>query len=91
MVRRAAFRLQVSWMRCVGNLLSASTLPTLVVWGESDRIVDPDYGRAYADAIPTATFQLLEATGHLPQVETPERPASVIWEFADRGISNSEP
>jgi pimeloyl-ACP methyl ester carboxylesterase len=46
--------------------------PTLVVWGEADRIADPDYGRAYADAIPGAEFALLRRTGHVPQLETPE-------------------
>ena len=47
-------------------------LPVHVVWGESDRIVDPEYGKAYAAAIPIATFTLLPRTGHLPQLETPE-------------------
>ncbi|WP_042377779.1 alpha/beta fold hydrolase [Streptacidiphilus melanogenes] len=47
-------------------------IPVHVVWGESDRIVDPDYGRAYAAAIPGAAFTLLPRTGHLPQAETPE-------------------
>jgi len=52
--------------------LSTMTTPTLVLWGDSDRIVDPDYGRAFAAAIPTARFQLLKDTGHLPQLETPD-------------------
>jgi pimeloyl-ACP methyl ester carboxylesterase len=47
-------------------------VPVHVVWGESDRIVDPEYGKAYAAAIPLSTFTLLPRTGHLPQVETPE-------------------
>ncbi|MFG2595363.1 alpha/beta fold hydrolase [Streptomyces sp. NPDC048462] len=47
-------------------------LPVHVIWGESDGIVGPDYGRAFADAIPGAVFTLLPHTGHLPQVETPE-------------------
>lgn len=47
-------------------------IPVHVLWGESDRIVDPAYGKAYAAAIPSATFTLLPRTGHLPQVETPE-------------------
>ena len=46
-------------------------VPAHVIWGESDRIVDPGYGKAYAAAIPSATFTLLPRTGHLPQVETP--------------------
>ncbi|RMI32091.1 alpha/beta fold hydrolase [Nocardia stercoris] len=47
-------------------------LPVHVLWGESDGIVGPDYGRAYAAAIPMATFTLLPRTGHMPQVESPE-------------------
>jgi len=58
--------------------LAVSTVPTLVVWGESDRIVDPEYGRAYAAAIPGARFVLLTETGHLPQLETPDKLLSVI-------------
>jgi pimeloyl-ACP methyl ester carboxylesterase len=62
--------------------LSAMEAPTLVLWGDSDRIVDPEYGRAYAAAIPTARFQLLGATGHLPQLETPGQLLQVIWNYA---------
>ncbi|MFG1922773.1 alpha/beta fold hydrolase [Cryptosporangium sp. NPDC048952] len=43
-----------------------------VVWGESDGIVDIEYGKAYANAIGQSTFTVLPETGHLPQVETPE-------------------
>jgi len=46
--------------------LAGITVPTLALWGDSDRIVDRDYSRAYAAAIPGARFQLLTATGHLP-------------------------
>ena len=55
----------------LGERLHDVAVPTLVVWGDSDRIVDPEYGRAFAAAIPKARFQLLEDTGHMPQVETP--------------------
>ncbi|WP_163513247.1 alpha/beta fold hydrolase [Fodinicola acaciae] len=55
--------------------------PTLVAWGASDQVVDADYGRAYAKAIPGAEFRLLEQTGHMPQVETPEEFLPVLWEF----------
>jgi pimeloyl-ACP methyl ester carboxylesterase len=52
--------------------LSEVAVPTLVLWGESDRIVEPAYGRAYASAIPGARFEVLPGTGHVPQMETPE-------------------
>lgn len=64
--------------------LAAINAPVLVVWGEADRIADPDYGRAYANAIPGAEYQLLTATGHLPQIETPEKLIDTVWTFADR-------
>ncbi|MEV5718831.1 alpha/beta hydrolase [Amycolatopsis mediterranei] len=47
-------------------------LPVHVIWGESDGIAGPGYGKAFADAIPLSTFTLLPRTGHLPQMETPE-------------------
>ncbi|NKE57359.1 alpha/beta hydrolase [Lentzea sp. PSKA42] len=47
-------------------------VPVHVLWGESDRIVDSAYGKAYAAAIPSSTFTTLPRTGHLPQLETPE-------------------
>jgi len=63
--------------------LAATACPVLVVWGEADRIADPGYGRAYADAIPGARFELLAETGHLPQLETPEKLLRVVWDFAE--------
>jgi pimeloyl-ACP methyl ester carboxylesterase len=61
--------------------LSAVTAPTLVLWGDSDGIVSPDYGRAFAAAIPTARFQLLSDTGHMPQIESPDKLLAAIRDF----------
>lgn len=57
--------------------------PTLVAWGDSDRIADADYGQAFADAIPGARFQLLRDTGHLPQIETPKQLLEAVWAFVE--------
>ncbi len=67
--------------------LGTLEIPTLVLWGESDRIVDLDYGRAYAAAIPMACFQVLPAAGHSPQLETPEQVIDAIWESAETDFS----
>src|SRR6266568_1927298 len=48
-------------------------VPTLMLWGASDRVVTPDYGRAYARLIPGARFELIEAAGHHPEIEQPDR------------------
>ena len=52
--------------------LGGITAATLVIWGEADRIVTPAYGKEYAAAIPGATFTVVPAAGHLPQLENPE-------------------
>ncbi len=46
-------------------------VPTLVLWGASDRIVTPDYGRAYAALIPGARFAAIDEAGHHPELEQP--------------------
>jgi pimeloyl-ACP methyl ester carboxylesterase len=46
--------------------------PTLLVWGASDRVVTPDYGRAYSRLIPSSRFALIEGAGHHPEIEQPE-------------------
>ncbi|MBV8465658.1 MAG: alpha/beta hydrolase [Burkholderiales bacterium] len=49
--------------------LSALRVPTLVLWGESDRIVDLAYGQRFAAAIPGASFVGVPEAGHFPQIE----------------------
>ena len=52
--------------------LNDITVPTVVLWGESDQIAEPAYGQAFAAAIDGARFAVLPATGHMPQMETPD-------------------
>jgi pimeloyl-ACP methyl ester carboxylesterase len=56
-------------------------VPTLVLWGESDRVFVPEFGRAFAAAIPRAEFLLLPNAGHLPQIETPGPVLEAILSF----------
>lgn len=67
--------------------LAGMDAPVLVVWGDSDGIADPVYGRTLADAILGARFILLPDTGHLPQIERPDLLLEVVREFtgADSG------
>jgi pimeloyl-ACP methyl ester carboxylesterase len=66
--------------------LAGIKVPAHVIWGDCDRIVDPEYGRAFAEAIPGATFEVLKDTGHLPQLESPDLLASAVRRVTgDRG------
>lgn len=59
-------------------------LPTLVLWGASDGVVTPAYGRAYAALIPGARFVLIDGAGHHPEIERPDVVAERILDFLDR-------
>jgi pimeloyl-ACP methyl ester carboxylesterase len=61
--------------------LSRIAVPTLVLWGASDGVVSPDYGRAYCDRIPGARFELIPEAGHYPEIEQPEVFAAHVAAF----------
>jgi pimeloyl-ACP methyl ester carboxylesterase len=64
--------------------LGAIDVPTLVLWGESDGVVSPEYGRAYAGMIPGARFELIPRAGHHPEIEQPEAFADRVARFLAR-------
>ena len=55
--------------------------PTLVVWGERDRVLPPAQAREAISRIPDGSLELIRGCGHLPQVERPERVAEVLVRF----------
>jgi len=57
-------------------------IPTLLIWGESDGIVSPMYGKAFCDMIPGASMVVIPNAGHSPQIEQPERFAEYFLKFA---------
>jgi pimeloyl-ACP methyl ester carboxylesterase len=59
-------------------------VPTLVLWGAGDRIVTPEYGRAYAGLIPGARFELVENAGHHPELEQPGAFVAAVSRFLQR-------
>ena len=59
------------------------TVPSLVLWGENDRIVTPRYGRYFADAIPHCRFEIIAAAGHFPHIEQPQVFAERISAFVN--------
>lgn len=64
--------------------LGALDVPTLVVWGASDRIQTPAYGRVVAGAIPGAAFAEIPEAGHLPHLEAPDATWAVLDPFLAR-------
>ena len=64
--------------------LAKMPIPTLVIWGESDRTVSPDYGRVLASSIPQSRYATVAAAGHFPQIEQLAEVERLISAFAER-------
>jgi pimeloyl-ACP methyl ester carboxylesterase len=56
-------------------------VPTLFIWGASDRLVTPAYGRAYCGMIPGARITVIERAGHAPHVEQPDAFVATVMSF----------
>ncbi len=55
--------------------------PTLVIWGENDRVLLPSAAKVFVDGIPGATLSLMPHTGHAPMIEHPEETARLVTDF----------
>jgi len=44
-------------------------LPTLIVWGDDDRIFPPAYAEAWQALVPGSQLEIFKSCGHLPHVE----------------------
>ena len=59
-------------------------VPTLVIAGEEDTVYPPELAREMARRIPGAELLMLERTGHLANLEQPERFNQVVFDFLSR-------
>ena len=66
------------------NRLGLIKIPTLVIWGDSDRIVTPAYGAAYAAAFDQGRLEVVKDAGHLPQIEQPAATFALIDDYVSR-------
>lgn len=65
--------------------LASVHCPTLVIWGENDRLIPVVYGTTFHSLIPDAQFVRLAGTGHMPMFELPEEWAQHIGNFLQEG------
>jgi len=67
--------------RPTAELVSSIMAPTLILWGESDPLIEPAAAAKFAAAIPGAKSIIYPKVGHLPQIEIPQRSAADVAEF----------
>jgi pimeloyl-ACP methyl ester carboxylesterase len=61
--------------------------PGLLVWGARDRIVPPSHLEAARAALPAATVEIFDRSGHFPHLDEPDRFARVLGTFLRDALS----
>lgn len=68
--------------RGLAKRLHRIRVPTLIVWGDEDRVIPPSYAERFASAIAaTATVRRIASAGHLVAVDRPDELAAAIDDF----------
>jgi pimeloyl-ACP methyl ester carboxylesterase len=62
-------------------------VPTLLVWGDADRLVPPAHAAEFKRLIPHATVELIRGCGHVPQVEGAETFLGAVNAFIARNAA----
>ncbi len=64
-------------------------VPTLIIWGENDQVIDPEAGRRLKKAIPHSELIWVPECGHIPQEERPEITVPAVATFLQTVYSAS--
>jgi pimeloyl-ACP methyl ester carboxylesterase len=65
----------------LNRLYLSSGIPTLLIWGDQDRIIPVAHGYATHDALPGSRLEVLTGVGHFPHVESPGEVVELIDDF----------
>jgi len=86
LARERAALARVAWNPYLYNpllrrRLARVTAPTLLCWGQHDRVAPLACARAWEAAIPGARLQVFEDSGHVPHLEEPRTVAAAVRAF----------
>jgi pimeloyl-ACP methyl ester carboxylesterase len=55
--------------------------PTLIIWGQQDKIIPVAHAQIAAKTIPNSRLQIFDKCGHMPQLERPDEFNKLVLEF----------
>jgi pimeloyl-ACP methyl ester carboxylesterase len=74
----------------LNRLHLTSDLPTLLIWGDQDRIIPVAHGYAAHDALPGSRLEVLPGVGHFPHVESPTDVVEILDDFIGTEVTNAD-
>jgi pimeloyl-ACP methyl ester carboxylesterase len=84
---RATFGLEGQRISARDRLYLAEQMPTLIVWGSSDRVIPAKHGRAAHEEVRGSVFIEIDGAGHWPMLDEPQLLTEALSEF----IESTEP
>ncbi len=66
------------------TLAPTLSVPTLIVWGDRDRVIAVDQARVGHQILPDSRLEILPGCGHLPQLERADEVNRLIMEFIEQ-------
>lgn len=63
------------------RLYLAAHMPTLIVWGDRDRIIPLSHAYQAHRAVPNSRLEVMDGVGHFPHVEDPVRFVEILVDF----------
>ena len=58
-------------------------MPTLLVWGDDDKVIPPAYGPAFQKLIPGSRLEIMKNAGHTLQIEKADELAALMTSFIE--------
>lgn len=79
------------WRQSLLETVALHPRPTLVVWGEHDRVLPVKHVQAARSGLPHADSHIFTGVGHMPQIECPDNFVDVVSRFLARVVAETEP
>jgi pimeloyl-ACP methyl ester carboxylesterase len=67
----------------IDKLYLAAGMPTLIIWGEDDRVIPVEHAHAAHAVIAGSWLEVIEGVGHYPHCEAPDRFVTALTEFIE--------
>jgi pimeloyl-ACP methyl ester carboxylesterase len=65
----------------LGKIHVSYGLPTLLIWGDQDRIIPVSHGYVAHEAVPGSRLEVLAGVGHFPHIESPRAVVDILDDF----------
>jgi pimeloyl-ACP methyl ester carboxylesterase len=73
-------------MRMAQARLDQITCPSLIIWGDKDRLLFPAQARRWVQALPHARLRMIQGAGHTPMWDAPGATTRAILDFLARVV-----